>query len=93
VPILGTTPDAIDLAEDRERFSALLRDRPEQPVNAVARTPEEAFAAAEQVGYPDRDPAPSYVLGGRAMEIVRDDEQLGPLRPRRRAGCPATARC
>jgi carbamoyl-phosphate synthase large subunit len=77
VPILGTSPDAIDLAEDRERFSALLKEIGlTQPVNAVARTSEEAFAAAEQVGYPIVI-RPSYVLGGRAMEIIRDPEQLG----------------
>ncbi|HTX48417.1 MAG TPA: carbamoyl-phosphate synthase large subunit [Caulobacteraceae bacterium] len=76
VPILGTTPDAIDLAEDRERFQGLLtRLGIAQPVNAVARTPEEAFDAARRVGYPVVI-RPSYVLGGRAMEIVRDEEQL-----------------
>jgi carbamoyl-phosphate synthase large subunit len=76
VPILGTSPDAIDLAEDRERFQQLLhRLKIAQPVNAIARSGEEAFAAAHQVGYPVVI-RPSYVLGGRAMEIVRDDEQL-----------------
>jgi carbamoyl-phosphate synthase large subunit len=76
IPILGTTPDAIDLAEDRERFSALLREIGlQQPVNATARSAEEALRAAHQVGYPVVI-RPSYVLGGRAMEIVRDDEQL-----------------
>ncbi|MFT4076690.1 MAG: carbamoyl-phosphate synthase large subunit [Asticcacaulis sp.] len=76
IPILGTTPDAIDLAEDRERFQHLLRDiNLTQPVNAIARTPEEAFKAAHEVGYPIVI-RPSYVLGGRAMEIIRDDEQL-----------------
>jgi carbamoyl-phosphate synthase large subunit len=76
IPILGTSPDAIDLAEDRERFQHLLRDiELTQPVNAIARTPEEAFKAAHEVGYPIVI-RPSYVLGGRAMEIVRDDEQL-----------------
>ncbi len=76
IPILGTSPDAIDLAEDRERFQHLLRDIGlTQPVNAIARTPEEAFKAAHEVGYPIVI-RPSYVLGGRAMEIVRDDEQL-----------------
>jgi len=76
VPILGTSPDAIDLAEDRERFQKLLqRLKIAQPVNAIARSPEEAFEAAHQVGYPVVI-RPSYVLGGRAMEIVRDDEQL-----------------
>ena len=76
IQILGTSPDAIDLAEDRERFQQLLhRLQIAQPVNAIARSRDEAFAGAHQVG----DPVvirPSYVLGGRAMEIVRDDEQL-----------------
>ncbi|HEY3799809.1 MAG TPA: carbamoyl-phosphate synthase large subunit, partial [Caulobacteraceae bacterium] len=77
VPILGTTPDAIDLAEDRERFQGLLtRLQIAQPINAIARTPEEAFEGARRVGYPVVI-RPSYVLGGRAMEIVRDEEQLG----------------
>jgi carbamoyl-phosphate synthase large subunit len=76
VPILGTSPDAIDLAEDRERFQQLLqRIGLKQPVNAIARSAEQAFEAAHQVGYPIVI-RPSYVLGGRAMEIVRDDEQL-----------------
>ena len=76
VPILGTTPDAIDLAEDRERFQQLLhRLDIAQPVNAIARSADEAFAGAHKVGYPVVI-RPSYVLGGRAMEIVRDDEQL-----------------
>ena len=76
VPILGTTPDAIDLAEDRERFQGLLHEIGlMQPINAIARSPEEAKTAAHQVGYPVVI-RPSYVLGGRAMEIVRDDEQL-----------------
>ncbi|MGA9659580.1 MAG: carbamoyl-phosphate synthase large subunit, partial [Asticcacaulis sp.] len=76
IPILGTSPDAIDLAEDRERFQHLLRDIDLiQPVNAIARTSEEAFKGAHEVGYPIVI-RPSYVLGGRAMEIVRDDEQL-----------------
>jgi carbamoyl-phosphate synthase large subunit len=77
VPILGTTPDAIDLAEDRERFQGLLtRLGIAQPINAIARTAEEAFEGARRVGYPVVI-RPSYVLGGRAMEIVRDEEQLG----------------
>ncbi|HEX4742923.1 MAG TPA: carbamoyl-phosphate synthase large subunit [Caulobacteraceae bacterium] len=76
VPILGTSPDAIDLAEDRERFQQLLqRLEIRQPVNAIARSDEEAFEAARRVGYPVVI-RPSYVLGGRAMEIVRDEEQL-----------------
>ena len=76
VPILGTSPDAIDLAEDRERFQQLLhRLDIAQPINALARTREECFEAAHKVGYPIVI-RPSYVLGGRGMEIVRDDEQL-----------------
>jgi carbamoyl-phosphate synthase large subunit len=76
VPILGTSPDAIDLAEDRERFQQLLhRLEIAQPINAFARSRDEAFAGAHKVGYPVVI-RPSYVLGGRAMEIVRDDEQL-----------------
>ena len=76
IPILGTSPDAIDLAEDRERFQQLLhRLEIAQPVNAIARSREEAFTGAHKVGYPVVI-RPSYVLGGRAMEIVRDDEQL-----------------
>ncbi|MDP3868099.1 carbamoyl-phosphate synthase large subunit [Phenylobacterium sp.] len=76
IPILGTSPDAIDLAEDRERFQQLLHKLEiAQPINAIARTAEEAFAGAHSVGYPIVI-RPSYVLGGRAMEIIRDDEQL-----------------
>ncbi len=76
VPILGTSPDAIDLAEDRERFQQLLHQlNIAQPINAIARSRDEAFAGAHEVGYPVVI-RPSYVLGGRAMEIVRDDEQL-----------------
>ncbi|GGH52319.1 carbamoyl-phosphate synthase large subunit [Frigidibacter albus] len=76
IPILGTTPDAIDLAEDRERFQQLLNQLGlRQPVNGMARSRDEAFAIAARVGYP-LVIRPSYVLGGRAMEIVRDDAQL-----------------
>jgi carbamoyl-phosphate synthase large subunit len=76
VPILGTTPDAIDLAEDRERFQQLLdRLAIRQPVNAIARSAEAALAGARRVGFPVVI-RPSYVLGGRAMEIVHDAEQL-----------------
>ncbi|RMH49375.1 MAG: carbamoyl-phosphate synthase large subunit [Alphaproteobacteria bacterium] len=76
IPILGTSPDAIDLAEDRERFQKLLeRLRLKQPKNAIASSPAEAIAAAAEVGYP-LVIRPSYVLGGRAMEIIRDDAQL-----------------
>jgi carbamoyl-phosphate synthase large subunit len=76
IPILGTTPDAIDLAEDRERFQQLVtRLGLKQPQNAIATTDAQAKAAAESLGYP-LVIRPSYVLGGRAMEIVRDAEQL-----------------
>ncbi len=76
IPILGTTPDAIDLAEDRERFQQLVeRLDLKQPKNAIATTDAEAKAAAETLGYP-LVIRPSYVLGGRAMEIVRDTAQL-----------------
>ncbi|MEO7026914.1 MAG: carbamoyl-phosphate synthase large subunit, partial [Caulobacteraceae bacterium] len=77
VAILGTSPDAIDLAEDRERFQKLLRKLGiGQPVNAIARGAEEALAAAREVGFPVVI-RPSNVLGGRAMEIVRDEDQFG----------------
>ncbi|WP_334127431.1 carbamoyl-phosphate synthase large subunit [Sneathiella sp.] len=76
VPILGTTPDAIDLAEDRERFQQLLHKLGlKQPENGIARSVEEAFAVAERIGYPVVV-RPSYVLGGRGMEIVRDGASL-----------------
>jgi carbamoyl-phosphate synthase large subunit len=73
-PILGTTPDAIDLAENRERFQRLLRKIGlKQPENATVRTEEEAIAAARRIGFPVVL-RPSGVLGGRAMEIVHDEE-------------------
>ena len=76
IPILGTSPDAIDLAEDRERFQQLLkRVDLRQPDNGIAHNLEEAIAAADRIGYP-LVIRPSYVLGGRAMEIVRDQTQL-----------------
>ncbi|MEM8851257.1 MAG: carbamoyl-phosphate synthase large subunit, partial [Pseudomonadota bacterium] len=76
IPILGTTPDAIDLAEDRERFAALVTQLGlKQPQNAIATTDEEARLRAADLGYP-LVIRPSYVLGGRAMEIVRDAGQL-----------------
>ncbi len=76
IPILGTSPEAIDLAEDRDRFSAMLRKLGlRQPENGIARTAEEAIETAERIGYPVVI-RPSYVLGGRAMEIVRDRAQL-----------------
>ncbi len=76
IPILGTTPDAIDLAEDRERFQQLvIKLGLKQPVNGIASTDEQALAIAEDIGFP-LVIRPSYVLGGRAMEIVRDMAQL-----------------
>jgi len=76
IPILGTSPDAIDLAEDRERFQKLLhRLELRQPHNGIAHSPEMAFEIAAEVGYPVVI-RPSYVLGGRAMEIVRNDQEL-----------------
>ena len=76
VPILGTTPDAIDLAEDRKRFQELLsRVGLRQPENGAAMNLPEAMAVARRIGYPVVI-RPSYVLVGRAMEIVRDDAQL-----------------
>ena len=76
VPILGTSVDSIDLAEDRERFQAMLHDIGlTQPPNALARSAEEAAEKAEEVGYPVVL-RPSYVLGGRGMQIVHDREQL-----------------
>jgi carbamoyl-phosphate synthase large subunit len=75
-PILGTSPDAIDLAEDRDRFKQLLeRLKLRQPNSGVATSPQKAHAIAEAVGYPIVI-RPSYVLGGRAMEIVHDMHQL-----------------
>jgi carbamoyl-phosphate synthase large subunit len=76
IPILGTSPDAIDLAEDRERFSDLV-DRLDlrQPLNGIARSRDEAIAVATRLGYPVLT-RPSYVLGGRAMEIVDGPAQL-----------------
>jgi carbamoyl-phosphate synthase large subunit len=76
VPILGTSPDKIDLAEDRDRFQSFLNDLGlKQPVNGIARSVEQAREIVTQVGYPVVI-RPSYVLGGRAMEIVRDDSQF-----------------
>ncbi|MEO9780649.1 MAG: carbamoyl-phosphate synthase large subunit [Sedimentitalea sp.] len=76
IPILGTTPDAIDLAEDRERFQQLVQNLGlKQPHNGIASTDAQAFEIAKDIGFP-LVIRPSYVLGGRAMEIVRDQAQL-----------------
>ena len=76
IPILGTSPDAIDLAEDRERFQDLVnRLNLKQPVNGIAHSDAEALEIAAGIGFP-LVIRPSYVLGGRAMEIVRDQAQL-----------------
>jgi carbamoyl-phosphate synthase large subunit len=76
IPILGTSPDAIDLAEDRERFAALINKlKLKQPENGIARSRDEAIKVAENIGYPVLM-RPSYVLGGRAMEIVDTQAQL-----------------
>ena len=76
VPIIGTSPDSIDIAEDRERFQALLHTLGlKQPPNRTARTEEAALQLAQEIGYP-LVVRPSYVLGGRAMEIVHGDKDL-----------------
>jgi carbamoyl-phosphate synthase large subunit len=76
VPIIGTSPDMIDAAEDRERFQQMLHDLGlKQPPNRTARNPESAIRMAEEIGYP-LVVRPSYVLGGRAMEIVREEADL-----------------
>jgi len=76
VPILGTSPDAIDLAEDRDRFNKLIKQlKLRQPQSGIATSPDAARAIADEIGYPVLI-RPSYVLGGRAMEIVRDSTQL-----------------
>ena len=76
-PIIGTSPDSIDLAEDRERFLQLVEElQLKQPPNCTARNKEEALRLGAEVGYP-LVVRPSYVLGGRAMEVVHNDEDLG----------------
>jgi carbamoyl-phosphate synthase large subunit len=76
VPIIGTTPDMIDAAEDRERFQKLLQDLGlKQPPNRTARTEADAIRLATEIGYP-LVVRPSYVLGGRAMEIVHEEKDL-----------------
>ena len=75
-PIIGTSPDSIDLAEDRERFQQMIVNlNLKQPPNRTARTPEQALVLADEVGYP-LVVRPSYVLGGRAMEIVSNSSDL-----------------
>ncbi|HVI26622.1 MAG TPA: carbamoyl-phosphate synthase large subunit [Xanthomonadaceae bacterium] len=76
VPIIGTSPESIDLAEDRERFQQLVEKLGlKQPPNRTARNPDEALALAREIGYP-LVVRPSYVLGGRAMEVVHSDADL-----------------
>ncbi|MDO4558167.1 MAG: ATP-grasp domain-containing protein, partial [Planctomycetia bacterium] len=76
VKILGTTPDTIDLAEDRERFNAIVRELGiPQPESGMAHTPEQAIDIARRIGYPVMV-RPSFVLGGRAMQVVYDDAML-----------------
>ena len=76
VPIMGTTPDTIDLAEDRDRFRTIIRDLGiPQPESGMASTAAEALVIAERIGFPLMV-RPSYVLGGRAMEVVRDGNML-----------------
>jgi carbamoyl-phosphate synthase large subunit len=76
VPIVGTTPDMIDAAEDRERFQKLLQDLAlRQPPNATARNEKDALVLAAEIGYP-LVVRPSYVLGGRAMQIVHSEDDL-----------------
>jgi carbamoyl-phosphate synthase large subunit len=76
VPIIGTSPDSIDLAEDRERFQQMIEKIGlKQPPNRTARNADEALALAREIGYP-LVVRPSYVLGGRAMEVVHDDADL-----------------
>jgi carbamoyl-phosphate synthase large subunit len=77
VPIIGTSPDSIDLAEDRERFQRMIQDLGlRQPPNTTARSEAEALELAASIGYP-LVVRPSYVLGGRAMELVYDEAELG----------------
>jgi Carbamoylphosphate synthase large subunit (split gene in MJ) len=76
VPIIGTSPDSIDLAEDRERFQKLLNDIGlKQPPNGTARDIDQAVKSADKIGFP-LVVRPSYVLGGRAMEIVHNKDDL-----------------
>ena len=95
VPILGTSPDAIDLAEDRDRFSKLIRQDQDlrQPENGIATSGAEAKRmVAKKIGFPVVI-RPSYVLGGRAMEIVKDDAQLQRYITDRPSWCRVTRLC
>ncbi len=92
VPIIGTSPDAIDRAEDRERFQHMVeRLNLRQPPNATVRSEDEAIRAAAKIGYP-LVVRPSYVLGGRAMEIVYRKTNSS-VTCAKRFRCPTTARC
>jgi carbamoyl-phosphate synthase large subunit len=92
VPIIGTSPDAIDRAEDRERFQQMVqRLNLRQPPNATVRSEDEAIRAAAKIGYP-LVVRPSYVLGGRAMEIVYEKTSSSATCVKR-CKCPTTARC
>jgi carbamoyl-phosphate synthase large subunit len=95
VPILGTSPDAIDLAEDRDRFQKLLdKLKLRQPENGIAYSVEQARSSPAKIGYPVVI-RPSYVLGGRAMQIVRDaarDLSCRALHARTTSRCRVSAR-
>ena len=93
VPIIGTSPDSIDIAEDRERFQKLLTELGlRQPPNRTARTEEQALALAQEIGYP-LVVRPSYVLGGRAMEIVHERQGPRALHARGGQGQRRSRRC
>ena len=93
VPILGTSPDSIDLAEDRERFARLVaRLGLKQPANGIARSRDEALRSPTRIGYPVLL-RPSYVLGGRAMEVVDGPQQLDHYIATAVAGVGHVARC
>ena len=92
VPIIGTSPESIDLAEDRKRFGKLITDLDiPQPAGAMATSVDEALAGAKRVGYPVLV-RPSYVLGGRAMVIAYDNAAVSSYM-RRRSSIRRTGRC